>query len=367
MIGAVGEEAIAVVTSEFRVDAIGRTPKNIQFRILDEGSFKRRFADLARRLEAKDFLCRAEVVNGRLFVQVVRMKPGGSGRRRWLAGAWVPRLLFAAVVAFVMVDGYYRTLDANAVVHVGDPLEMAAAYTLALLGILGAHEAGHLAASRLHGIRTSWPYFIPGIPVVAIPTFGAFIRSRSLTINREILFDIAVAGPVAGLAVAVLVALYAAHEAPMIPPELAALPPGESGLAEWSHGQPLLMAAALAAFGKGGEGQDVLFTPLMFAAWLGFLITFLNMLPAWQLDGGHMARTMMGEKRHRYATFASLGVLALLNYWMMALLILALSSRNPAARPLDDVSPLPRGRRRSYAAVVAMAVLCAPLPSYVLP
>jgi membrane-associated protease RseP (regulator of RpoE activity) len=124
------------------------------------------------------------------------------------------------------------------------------------------------------------------------------------------------------------------------------------------------MTASLAMFGKGDvHGNTILMTPVMFAAWIGFLITFLNLLPAWQLDGGHMARTLLGPKLHRYATYGSMGILVLLDFWLMAILILVMSSRSPSASPLDDVSPLSRNRKFAYIGIIILAILCAPLPS----
>jgi membrane-associated protease RseP (regulator of RpoE activity) len=120
-------------------------------------------------------------------------------------------------------------------------------------------------------------------------------------------------------------------------------------------------------FGKGGQGEEVIMTPVLFAAWLGFLITFLNLLPAWQLDGGHMARSLFGAKWHRIGTYASIGVLVLLGYWVMAMFILLLSSRNPSAMPLDDVSPVPKNRKFLYIIIVVLAILCAPIPPSMLP
>jgi len=76
-----------------------------------------------------------------------------------------------------------------------------------------------------------------------------------------------------------------------------------------------------------------------------------------------MARTLLGVKLHRYATFGSMAILVLLNYWLMALLILIMSSRNPGATPLDDVSPLTRNRKLAYIGIIGLAVLCAPLPA----
>ena len=202
---------------------------------------------------------------------------------------------------------------------------------------------------------------------MGIPTFGAFIQSRGLTINREILFDIAIAGPIAGLVIAIIVSVYGAYTAPVLDQEFASGLFEESRLVEWNQGEPLLMTASLAMFGKGGSGSEVIMTPVLFAAWIGFLITFLNLLPAWQLDGGHMARTFLNLKLHRYATFGSMAILVLLNYWLMAILILVMSARNPSATPLDDVSPLSRNRKLAYIGIIILAILCAPLPSNFLP
>lgn len=332
----------------------------MEFRI-DDADFKSRFEDLARKLEGNNYVCKLVQRDGYKYIVIQKFSP--KKHRRWLNSSWTPRVLFAVVVVFVMIDGYYRTAGTNSIVNIGDPLEMAAVYTLSLLGILGIHELGHIVAARMHGLKTTWPYFLPGLPVIGIPTFGAFIQSRGLTINREILFDVAIAGPIAGLAIAVIVSVYGAYTAPVIQDDVAMGLFAEEKLENWNWGEPLLMTASLALFGKGAEGHQVIVTPILFASWIGFLITFLNLLPAWQLDGGHMARTLLGPKLHRYATYGSLAILVLLNYWAMAFLILVLSSRNPSADPLDDVSPLSRNRKLVYIAVIILAVLCAPLPS----
>ena len=354
------EEVVSIVTSMFDVSAIARQPEFLQFKINDD-HIKSKFVELAQKLESKDLVCKLERTADGLYILVRRFPP--RKQRKWLSKSWTPRILFAVVVSFVMIDGYYRTAGANSIINIGDPLEMAGIYTLSLLGILGIHESGHLIAAKIHKLKTTWPYFIPGIPLFGIPTFGAFIQSRGLTINREILFDVAIAGPIAGLIIAIIVSIYGAYTAPIIDGDLAEDLFANSRLMEWNQGEPLLMTASLAMFGKGGEGHEVLMTPVLFAAWIGFLITFLNLLPAWQLDGGHMARTLLGRRWHQYATYASMGILVLLGYWFMAMLILILSSRNPAAMPLDDISPLPNNRKLAYIAVIVLAILCAPLPS----
>lgn len=355
------EDIISLVNSIFQVSDFTKTEFSLEFKIEDI-DFKSKFEGLARKLEDMRYVCKLEKMEeGGLYVIIQKFTP--KKQRKWMSTSWTPRILFVIVISFVMVDGYYRTSGTNSIIEIGDPLETAAVYTLSLLGILGIHELGHIIAAKAHGLKTTWPYFIPGLPIIGIPTFGAFIQSKGLTINREILFDIAIAGPIAGLVIAVIVSIYGAYTAPVLDPGIAASLFEESRLIEWNQGEPLLMTASLALFGKGGAGHEVIMTPIMFAAWIGFLITFLNLLPAWQLDGGHMARTLLGVKLHKYATYGSMIVLVLLNYWLMALLILFMSSRNPSASPLDDVSPLSRNRKLAYLGIIVLAVLCAPLPT----
>ena len=354
------EEIISLVNSIFEVSGFNKTEFSLEFKI-ENSEFKSKFEDLARKLEDMSYICKLEESNGTIHVIIQKFSP--KIQRKWMSTAWTPRILFAVVVSFVMIDGYYRTSGTNSIVEIGDPLKMAGVYTLSLLGILGVHELGHIIAAKAHRLKTTWPYFIPGLPVIGIPTFGAFIQSRGLTINREILFDVAIAGPIAGLIIAIIVSMYGAYTAPVLDQDVAAGLFAGSKLMEWEQGEPLLMSASLALFGKVGAGNEVIMTPVMFAAWIGFLITFLNLLPAWQLDGGHLARTLLGVKLHRYATFGSIGILILLNYWLMAVLILIMSSKNPSASPLDDVSPLTRNRKLAYIGIIGLAILCAPLPS----
>ncbi len=354
------EGIISLVNSIFEVSDFTKAEFSLEFRIEDL-EFKSKFVDLARKLENMSYVCKLEEIEGAKFIII--QKFAVKKQRKWLSNTWTPRILFVIVISFVMIDGYYRTYGTNSIVEIGDPLEIAGIYTLSLLGILGVHELGHIVAAKAHKLKTTWPYFIPGLPILGIPTFGAFIQSKGLTINREILFDVAIAGPIAGLVIAVIVSIYGAYTAPVIEQAVAAELFAESKLMEWSQGEPLLMSASLAMFGKGGAGYQVIMTPIMFAAWIGFLITFLNLLPAWQLDGGHMARTLLGQKMHRYATYGSMAILVLLNYWLMAILILIMSSRSPSASPLDDISPLSRNRKFAYIGIVVLAVLCAPVPS----
>jgi len=356
------EEVISIVSSQFQVTNVDLTLDTLKFRIEDR-EFKTGFVELAQRLESRDLICRMAKTSEGTYVLVNRFPP--RKQRKLLPGSWLPRILFVIVIGFVMIDGYYRTIAANSLVDIGDPFEIAIIYTISLVGILGIHESGHLIVAKFHKLKTSWPYFIPGIPIYGIPTFGAVITSKGLMVNRHILFDVAIAGPIAGLVIVIIVSMYGAYTAPVITDDLAEDLFSRSQLIEMN--EPLLMKATLAMFGKGGQGEEVIMTPVLFAAWLGFLITFLNLLPAWQLDGGHMARALFGAKWHRIGTYASIGVLVLLGYWVMGMFILLMSSRSQSLMPLDDVSPAPNNRKFMYMIIVVLAILCAPLPPSILP
>ena len=171
------QSASSIISKAFEIKEYAIAPKAVRYEIAS-GNLREDFPSIVRKLEAMDMGASAEYLNGGLVILVydARVKKGG-----WTSSVHIPRILFVVAIALVMVDGYYRTESANNVVHIGDPIYSAALYTLALLGILGVHEMGHLVASRIHKVKTSWPYFLPGLPVYGIPTFGAFIRSRSST------------------------------------------------------------------------------------------------------------------------------------------------------------------------------------------
>ncbi|MGI0018713.1 MAG: site-2 protease family protein [Nitrosotalea sp.] len=305
-------------------------------------------------------IVRLESSSGRTFLLVSRFESPKSRR------SWIPRALFAATVMVVMIDGYYRAISTNSIVKGDDPFYIAVLYTVSLIGILGIHELGHMIASKKHNLKISWPYFIPGIPVLGfVPTFGALIMSRGLIVNRNILFDVGISGPIAGLVVAIIVSTYGAYISPTIPSSQAHELLEKSGLMEMHSS--IIMDTTIALVGKHVPNHEIVMSPVLLAAWFGFLITFLNLLPAWQLDGGHIARATFGVKWHKILTYASIGVLAATGYYIMALFVLMFSMRSLDVKPLDDISPLSKKRKRMFALVIALAFLCAPLPFSILP
>ncbi len=357
MTDAITEELVSMVSSLFKIKGVYQSPSMLQIEIEDD-DFKEKFVQLAQKTELKNLVARLEKKDDRIFILISRfIQPK-------LRRAWIPRALFAATIIMVVIDGYYRTTAANSISYIGNSFNIAVLYTISLMGILGIHELGHIIASRWHKIKTSWPYFIPGIPIIAFPTFGALIMARSFMTNRDTLFDVGISGPIAGLIIAVIVSIFGAHLSPLVPltqaPDLFA----HSELIK-IHSS-IIMDATILLAGKHAVGQELIMSPVLFAAWIGFLITFLNLLPAWQLDGGHIARATFGRKWHKITTYASIGVLISLGYWFMALFVLSFSMQSPDAKPLDDISPLSSKRKKMFVFIMILAFLCAPLPFSIL-
>ncbi|MGI0038699.1 MAG: site-2 protease family protein [Nitrososphaera sp.] len=295
-------------------------------------------------------------VENRVVITVSRIQ-SARPRSKYLMS--IPVILFLATLAVVFIDGLYKSGSDFTRLFVQDPILLAVVYTMSLLGILGVHEMGHMIANKWHGIRTSWPYFIPGIPGFFIPTFGAMIVTRSAMTNRNVLFDVGISGPIAGLIVTMVVTVYGASISVIIPDNQAQDIEGLMPLRS-----SILMTATLQLTGQDAAGSDsvLIMSPVLFAAWVGFFITFLNLMPAAQLDGGHIVRSALGVRWHRILTYSSIGVLFGLGFYPMAFLVLIIAMRAPESTPLDDVSPLSKKRRVLFWVAIALAVLCAPLP-----
>ena len=273
-------------------------------------------------------------------------------------------IFFVVAVTFVFYDGLMRSDSIFAKTYVSDPILLAGAYTMSLMGILGIHELGHMIVLKHYNIKASWPYFLPGVPGI-IPTFGALITQRSNMPSKNVMFDVGIAGPVAGLIITVIVSIYGSTISTLIPVEDYQRLSEENRLFSFNTG--LLMIATLHMTDKVVENTVLVMSPLLFAAWIGFALTSINLVPAWQLDGGHLARAMFGERWHRIITYAGIGALFIMGFWPMAILVLILSQRIPSNVPLDDVTSLSPRRKLLFFVTLGIAIVTAPIPSSILP
>jgi membrane-associated protease RseP (regulator of RpoE activity) len=234
-------------------------------------------------------------------------------------------------------------------------------FAASIFGIIALHESGHKLAAWNHRMDSTLPYFIPGPPPFG--TFGAVISLKSPPANRDQLFDLGFSGPAVGFIVTIVVAIISILTAPLVPEVQVErlVSQGLLAVQAWPNTPLLMILLSYLDIRAVAPGQTIVLTQVAFAAEIGALITFLNIIPAWQLDGGHIMRAALGPRGHRVATGIGLAVLALAGYWPFALLVLIMMfTRGGLAgvEPLDDVSSLSRGRKILFALAIAILALC---------
>ena len=263
---------------------------------------------------------------------------------------WLHTLLFLLTIGSTVLVGALN----------GGSLARGAAYSATILAILGCHELGHYVACRYYDVDASLPYFLP-VPFTLTGTLGAFIRIREPIPYKRWLFDIGIAGPIAGFVVAVpalFLGISLSHVAPV---------QGENGL---SLGEPLLLkAVSWIVWGSLPDTQTLVLHPVGFAAWFGLLATALNLFPVGQLDGGHISYAVLG-RRSTYVTVAMIGVAIVLSYfsaswivWTVVVIamLFAFGVRHPPV--LDEDVPLDRPRQiLAIVAAIIFALCFTPAP-----
>lgn len=289
---------------------------------------------------------------------------------------WINLVLFIATLISVLITGALYGMEeipqssgvmgwVTALITRGWP------FAVSMIAILAAHEFGHYLVGRRHGVHVTLPYFIP-MPLSAFGTMGAFINMKEPPKNRRVLLDIGIAGPLAGLFVAVPVLFIGLWLSRLNVLPLAA--PADVQI-QMEGNSILYLLSKFIVFGQllpapvdfGGmapalywlryffTGQpfpfgatDVLLDPVAWAGWAGLLVTALNLIPAGQLDGGHVLYTLFGRKFATRARYVILVLLVLLGlawpgWWIWAALIFWLG--RATAEPLDQITPLDTKRK----------------------
>jgi Zn-dependent protease len=295
------------------------------------------------------------------FIRFVPIqKPGPSNKRinyalfvTTLATMAIAGLLQATSPVFLTLfyPGGYTFLDIAFVTLT---------FMLAIMGIIFTHEMGHYLMCKRKGIEASLPYFIPGLPQIG-GTFGAFISQKSPPNNREELIDMGLAGPLAGFAVT-LVVMFIGYlmSVPVTAQELIAIDeafPGMSGELPTPYLFTLVGYIFLDFIPAGGT---LYMHPIAFAAWVGMLVTALNLFPIAQLDGGHALRAIVGPKWHKQIGWVALLIMLIAGYYLMAVLILALSSGGGHPGPLNDTVKISKGRVITFVICMIILVVCIP-------
>jgi membrane-associated protease RseP (regulator of RpoE activity) len=343
-----------LVTAQFAVYDTRVGPQSLILAIqVDPNTLESRFDRLRRDLWAAGYIPILRRQMGEDFLEVVP-RPRQRGRRNWVNLA-----LLAATVATTTLAGalIWLTYRGGETLSTTDFLYGALFFSGPVLTILGLHELAHFFMARRRNIDASLPYFIPLPPPFLFGTFGAFISIREPFPDKKALFDIGAAGPLAGFVTSIPIALaglYLSAHASTLPASYCG--PTILGV---SYGSLVIGPSLFWAFLTLFFPPSLLsLHPLALAGWVGIFVTSINLLPAGQLDGGHVFRALFGDR----IRFVSYGTVILLfglglfytGWLFFGILILLLGVRHPP--PLNDVSRLDKKRFAVGAVVVAVLI-----------
>src|SRR5881296_2037667 len=342
------ESLRSTVARFFSVYGVVVSPMALTFQVgVPPGGIDAPFDALRIELVPKDYIPTITQEKGETLVHVQR-RP----RPRFARTQVNLILLLVTVLTTTFFGGAWNWAD-----YSGQPFLSAESlslgglfFTLPLLTILGSHEMGHYLVAKRYKVQASLPFFLPSVPPLG--TFGAFISMRDPIPNRRALLDIGVSGPLVGFAIAIPVTLAGLA--------LSAASPA-SGLTLAGEAQPSLLFRGLSLFFPLPQTLLTHPHPLAFAGWVGLFVTAINLLPAGQLDGGHVARALLGN-RQVYVSWAAVLILFGLSitfsypgWFLFGFLIFVLGIRHPP--PLNDITRLDVTRKLIGIGAVAILVL----------
>lgn len=319
------------------------------------------YKEISRRFAAYGYTPTAHHEGGRhILVAMPGLIPKGR-----VGNPLINLLLFVATVFTTLAawsaisgSGLYGAILSGDMAGAERAVIAAAPFTMTLLGILGVHELGHYIAARYHRVDASLPYFIP-LPFIGLGTLGAFISIKSPIQNRKVLFDVGVSGPLAGFVVALpllFVGLYLSNEAPLF----------TSGLTLQLLGPSLMVESVINLFYDLPANRTLVLHPVFFAAWLGLLLTGMNLLPVGQLDGGHVSYALLGRYAHWLAVATFMGLLAagyfLSSMWYVWAFFVLMSGLRHTPTLNDITRPDPARQIVGLAALLLFVATIVPMP-----
>jgi len=272
------------------------------------------------------------------------------------------RLLLAVTVLTIALDGFLRSRNPVLAreLMADTPLVFnVAVFTLGVLLIFAVHEFGHRLVALRKGLDVSMPYFIPAPPGMG-GTLGAVIAQREPPVNRDDLFDLGLSGPLAGFAVTTVLSFIGLWLSFVV---------DEAWVFRWMVEYPAtrfqiiplpqVMEAAASLVKPTGPGEVLILHPLAFACWVGFMVTFINLIPSWQLDGGHIVRSLLGRESHKIVSVAGVLLLVVSGYVVMGVVVAFFMMREgrESVEPLDDLSPLSLSRKLGLLVYVGVMIL----------
>lgn len=259
-------------------------------------------------------------------------------------------ILFFLTIISTTFAGYIMAMPHVEYGFMSNPLIGAIAFSFSIMVILGSHEMGHYIFARRNGVDATLPYFIPA-PFI-LGTMGAVINLRSFIPNKRSAIELGLSGPLMGLLVAIPVTVVGVFISPVVP---------VTNFSEGSLflGEPLIFRAITRAIVTIAEGNSLYLHPVAFAGWAGIFVTMLNLIPMGQLDGGHIARAVLGPINHRYLSFAvaislfAVGIFTWPGWSLWGIIGFYLAYRGHPGS-MDEITPI--GRKHWFMVFIAIAI-----------
>lgn len=356
-----GNEVEPLVRSSFAVkDTYTRDDGSTEYSVVYDSGSRAAFKSLFEKLSPIGFTphLSGTAENATLLV-APSVKPSTVAR--------TPIFLLLISAVAIVATGWgvgiiYNQADGGNVILTG------AGFVLGLTAVLVARDLARRVLARRRGGVPLLQYYIPNIPLFVslpvlyfLPTFGSISFTRSPSLNRDSLFDFYFVGAVAGVVVALSVALIGAQNAVVyVASQGATLSSNPSVLQTMA-----LMLGGNSLTAPTPAGDVALFSPVEIAAWIGFIISFFSLVPAALLDGGRMSTLALGERGSRITTMVTALLMLVIdvpNYWVMFLLIFLLAAIQPSNETLDSVTALSRSRKLLFMVAMVLVFLCIPIP-----
>ena len=318
-------------------------------------------SERAERLKVWAFIRWADKKNGIYYLRFVPIQKAPESNNMINYALFIVTLATIALAGFLQATSpVFLTLFYPGGYTVWDIAFVVITFMASLMGIIFCHEMGHYLTARSRGIDSTLPYFIPGLPPLG-GTFGAFIQQKSPPHNRRDLFDLGVMGPLAGFAVTLVVLFIGFFmSVPVTQSQITAIE-AQYPLMTGSIEVPYLFTLIEMLFsGMIPAGGTIYLHPIAFAAWVGMLVTALNLFPISQLDGGHALRSIVDSDKHKLIGWIALGIMFVTGYFMMAILILLISRGGDHPGSLNDTIPISKSRVVLFIISMIILALCIP-------
>lgn len=329
---------------------------------IDEKNLERHFESLRNNLSSSGYLPLLRYEKGEQILYILK-KPEKKMKPIWVNIALLIATLITTILTGSLLHmGFADIQSLPDVMTIFLPENLfygTVLFSLPLISILFVHEMGHYFFSKKHNLHTSLPFFIPVPPILPgfnIGTFGALISSHDPMPDKKALFDVGISGPLAGFIVAVPVTIIGIITSDVV--SVSSITTGETVL-----GTSLLFYILSTLFVDLPTNFALDLNAVAFAGWIGLLITSINLLPAGQLDGGHIFRAVLGEKQ-KYAGWIAVIIMVFTGWWFFALIIILLIGMvHPP--PLNDNTGLDLKRKILFFVAVGILILCfIPFPIY---